>query len=201
MVALATSAIVGGAFTVGKAAVSAGTGAIGAAASGSGSAAHWLGIDANDALGPVNQRLQAEGKPTITAAQLEAGTRDVAQTALRQGRLDRDTLVAALVQNTGLSRADAEDVANDIQARYEGASANIQSRLHAAAGKAEAGALKAGDATGKAFWGVFGALLLGLIAAVAGGAAGAPGIPGPRRPRERVVRHPSAVATPREVHP
>jgi len=206
MVALATSAIVGGAFTVGRAAVGAGGSAVGAAASGSGSAARWLGIDANDLLGPVNERLRAEGKPTVTAEQLEAGTRDVAQTAIRQGRLDQQTLVAAIVQNTGLSRADAEEIATNIQARYQGVAAQVQSRLHAAAGKAEAGALKAGDATGKAFWGVFGALLLGLIAAVAGGAVGAPGIPGRRRPRERIAReervtHPSAVATPREVHP
>ncbi|HEY7373491.1 MAG TPA: hypothetical protein VIF57_15130 [Polyangia bacterium] len=212
MVALATSAIVGGAFTVGRAAVGAGGSAVGAAASGSGSAARWLGIDANDLLGPVNQRLRAEGKPTVTAQQLEAGTRDVAQTAIRQGRLDRQTLTAAIVQNTGLSRADAEEIANDVQSRYQGVAAQVQSRLREAAGKAETGALKAGDATGKAFWGVFGALALGLIAAVAGGAVGAPGVPGRRLPRERVPRerervtheratHPSAIATPREVHP
>jgi hypothetical protein len=199
MVVLATSAIVGGALSVGKAAVSAGGGALGAAAGGTGGAARWLGIDANDALGPVNERLRAEGKPTVTAEQLEAGTRDVAQTALREGRLDRETLIAAIVQNTGLSRADAEELGDRIQARYQGASAQVQDRLHAAAQKAEAGALKAGDATGKAFWGVFGALLLGLVAAVAGGALGAPGIPGRRR-RERVTR-PAAIATPREVHP
>jgi hypothetical protein len=199
MVAVVMSAIVGGAVSVGKAAVTAGGDAIGAAASGSGSAAQWLGIDANDALGPINERLSAEGKPTITAEQLQAGTRDVAQTAVREGRLDRETLVAAIVQNTGLSRADAEQIGDRIQAKYQGASAQVQSRFSAAAQKVGVGALKAGDATGKAFWGVFGALLLGLIAAIAGGAVGAPGVPGRVR-RERVTR-PSALATPREVHP
>jgi hypothetical protein len=199
MVAVVMSAIVGGAVSVGKAAVTAGGDAIGAAASGSGSAAKWLGIDADDALGPINERLSAEGKPTITAEQLQAGTRDVAQTAIREGRLDRETLVAAIVQNTGLSRADAEQIGDRIQAKYQGASAQVQSRFQAAAQKAEAGALKAGDATGKAFLGVFGALLLGLIAAIAGGAVGAPGVPGRVR-RERVTR-PAALATPREVHP
>jgi hypothetical protein len=199
MVALAMSAIVGGAVSVGKAAVTAGGDAIGAAASGSGGAARWLGIDANDALGPINERLSAEGKPTITAQQLQEGTRDLAQTAVREGRLDRETLIAAIVQNTGLSRADAEQIGDRIQAKYQGASAQVQSRFQAAAQKAEAGALKAGDATGKAFWGVFGALLLGLIAAIGGGAAGAPGVPGRLR-RERVTR-PAAIATPREVHP
>jgi hypothetical protein len=199
MVAVVMSAIVGGAVSVGKAAITAGGDAIGAAASGSGSAAQWLGIDANDALGPINERLSAEGKPTITAEQLQAGTGDVAQTAIREGRLDRETLIAAIVQNTGLSRADAEQIGDRIQAKYQGASAQVQSRFQAAAQKAEAGALKAGDATGKAFWGVFGALLLGLIAAIAGGAVGAPGVPGRLR-RERVTR-PAALATPREVHP
>ena len=200
MVAVVTVALVGGAVSVGKAAVSAGGSAIGAAITGSGGAAGWMGIDANDALGPINQRLSAEGKPTITAEQLQAGTRDVAQAAVREGRLDRETLIAAIVGNTGLSRADAEEIGDRIEAQYQGASAQVQNQLHGAAQKAEAGALKAGDVTGKAFWGVFGALLMGLIAAVAGGAAGAPGVPGHRRRRERIM-HPAAIATPREVHP
>ena len=203
MVAVAMSALVGGAFSVGKAAVSAGGGAIGAAATHSGGAARWLGIDADDVLGPINQRLSAEGKPTITADQLRESTRDVAQSAIRQGRFDREALVSAIVQNTGLSRADAEEIGDRVQAQYQGASAQVQNQLRAAAQKAEAGALKAGDATGKALWGVFGALALGLIAAVAGGAAGAPGLPGYQRraPRRARVVGPPAIATPREVHP
>jgi hypothetical protein len=204
MVAVLASAIVGGAVSVGRAAIGAGAGAIGAAASGTGGTARWLGIDADDALGPINERLRAEGKPTITAAQLEEGTRDVVQTGLRQGRLDRETLIAAIVQNTGLSRADAEEIGGRIEAQYQGATAQVQDRLHAAAQKAQAGALKAGDATGKALWGVFGALLMGLIAAIAGGALGAPGIPGRRlrrERRERIGAGPPAIATPREVHP
>ena len=206
MVAVVMSALVGGAVSVGKAAVSAGGGAIGAAASGSGGAARWLGINADDALGPINQHLAADGKPTITADQLRAATRDVAQSAVREGRLDREALISSISENTALSRADAEEVGDRIQLQYQSASTQVQNRLHAAAQKAETGALKAGDATGKAFWGVFGALLLGLIAAIAGGAAGAPGIPGrrvPREPRERRERvvGPTAIATPREVHP
>jgi hypothetical protein len=54
--------------------------------------------------------------------------------------------------------------------------------------------------TGKAFWGVFGALLMGLLAALAGGAAGAPGVAGPAS-SARARRGPAAIATPREVHP
>ena len=207
MVAVVMSALVGGAVSVGKAAVSAGGNAIGAAAGGSGGAVRWLGINANDALGPINERLTAEGKPPITAEQLQAATRDVAQTAVREGRLDREAMVASIAQNTNLSRADAEQIGDRIQMQYQSASTGVQNRLHAAAAKAETGALKAGDATGKALWGVFGALLLGLIAAIAGGAAGAPGIPGrrvtrrERHERQRGVTTPSAIATPREVHP
>jgi hypothetical protein len=199
MVAMLMTAIVGGAVSVGKAAVGAGGAAIGAAASGSGGAAKWLGIDANDALGPINNRLRAEGKPAITAGQLETATRDVVQTAVRDGRLNKETLVGSIVQNTRLSRADAEEIGNRVESQYQQASGQIGDRLQAAAQQAQTGALKAADATGKAFWGVFGALLLGLIAALAGGAAAAPGRPrGPRR--ERVVGA-AAVATPREVHP
>ena len=88
-----TFALVGGAVSVGKAAVSAGGSALGAAITGSGGAARWMGIDANDALGPINERLSAEGRPTITAEQLQAGTRDVVQSAVREGQLDRETLI------------------------------------------------------------------------------------------------------------
>jgi hypothetical protein len=199
MIAVVTSALIGGAVSVGKAAVSAGGDAIGAAATGSGGAAKWLGIDAQDAIGPINERLRAEGKPQITADQLQAATRDVAQTAVRDGKLDREVVVAAVVQHTNLSRADAEEIGDRIQTQVQQASGQIGNRLQAAAQQAQTGALKVGDATGKAFWGVFGALFLGLVAALAGGAAGAPGQPRPPG-RERVTR-PAAIATPREVHP
>jgi len=199
MIVMLLSALVGGVFSVGKAAVSAGGSAIGAAATGSGSAAGALGIDANDVLAPINQRLQAEGKPAVTAEQLQAAARDAAQTAVREGHVDREALVTAIAQNTSLSRADAEQVADQAQGQLKQTSKRLGEKVQSAAHEAQIGALKVGDASGKALWGVFGALLLGLIAALAGGAAGAPGLSG-RGPRERAVR-PSAIATPREVHP
>jgi hypothetical protein len=200
MFAMVASALVGGVVSVGKAAASAGSSALGAAATGASGAARSVGIDADDVLAPVNDRLRAEGKPTVSADQLEAATRDVAQTAVRGGGLDRDTLAAAIARNTALSRPDAEEIADRIEARVQQASGEVSDRMHAAAQKAETGALKVGDATGKVFWGVFGALLLGLIAALVGGALGTPGLPrGPRR--ERAVVGPAAIATPREVHP
>jgi hypothetical protein len=66
---------------------------------------------------------------------------------------------------------------------------------------AQTGALRAAEASGKAFWGVFGALLLGLIAAVIGGALGVPHLVSPRR---RVVAAPTPTGprtAPREVYP
>jgi hypothetical protein len=199
MIGVAMSAVVGGAVSVGKAAVSAGGSAIGAAATGSGDTANWLGIDTNDAVGPINERLRAEGKPAITPTQLQATTRDVAQTAVRGGRLDREMVIASVVQHTNLSRADAEEIAGRIQTQVQQASGQISARLQSAAQQAQTGALKVGDATGKAFWGVFGALLMGLIAALAGGAVGASREPG--RPRRERAGRPVAIATPREVHP
>ena len=199
MIGVAMSALVGGAVSVGKAALSAGDSAIGVAAIGSGDAAKWLGIDTKDAVGPINERLRAEGKPEITLAQLQATTRDVAQTAVRDGKLDREMVLASVVQHTNLSRADAEQIAGGIQAQVQQTSGQIGYRLQAAAQQAQTGALKVGDATGKAFWGVFGALLMGLIAALAGGAVGASREPG--RPRRVRAARPIAIATPREVHP
>jgi hypothetical protein len=199
MVIMLMSAIVGGAVSLGKAAASAGGEALGAAASGGGGAAKWLGIDANDALGPINNRLRAEGKPTITAPQLEAATKDIVQDAVREGRINRENLITSIAQNTGLTRADAEEIGNRIESQYQQVAGQVGDRLQSAAQQAQAGALKAADATGKAFWGVFGAMLLGLLAALAGGAVAAPR--GPGGPRRERVAGPAALATPREVHP
>lgn len=118
-------------------------------------------FDPNVVLGPVNQRLEAEGKPTVTADQLQAATKDVVNDAVRTGTLNRETLISALANNTSLSRADAEDLAGRIQQEWTGATQGAANT-----------ALEAADTTGKAFWGVFGALLLGLIAAVVGGVFG-----------------------------
>jgi hypothetical protein len=199
MAAMVFSVLVGGAVSVGKTVVSTGGSAIGSGAGGGGGAARALGINADDLLGPINQRLQAEGKPAVTADQLQAAARDAAQTSVREGRIDRDALVGVIAKDTSLSRADAEQLADRMQGQLQQAEGQIGQKVTAVAHQVETGALKAGDATGKAFFGVFGALLLGLIAALVGGAAGAPGQPRP--PRREPVHRASAIATPREVHP
>ena len=160
--------VVSGVASLGRTAVQAGGGAIANVAERAGELSQTFGIDANDALAPVNQRLQAEGMPPVREEEVQAATRDVVQTAIREGRVDRNTIVTALAQRTSLSAADAEEVASRIEAQI------TQARGKAAqlAEQARTGALKAADATGKAFWGVFGALLLGLVASILGAILG-----------------------------
>lgn len=141
--------------------VSIGSGAAKQGASAASQGAGMLNLDANSILGPVNQRLQAEGKPAITSEQFSAATRDVVNDAVRTGTLNRETLISSIAQHTALSREDAEEVAGRFESQWSAAGQNVQST-----------ALQAADTTGKAFWGVFGALLFGLISAVVGGVFG-----------------------------
>jgi hypothetical protein len=164
----ALGSIIGGLASAGKTAVQAGGGALSGLAGQAGGAAQAFGLDADDALAPVNQRLQAEGKPRVTSSQVLAATRDVVQDAVRQGRIDRSLLVNSLSQNTALSPTDVEEVAGRIEMQWNQARA----RAGQMAERVQTGALRAADATGKAFWGVFAALLLGMIAAVGGALLG-----------------------------
>ncbi|MDP2269453.1 MAG: hypothetical protein Q8K32_01905 [Archangium sp.] len=141
--------------------VSLGSGAVKAGGSMISQGSNAFGFNADDAIGPINERLQADGKPAITAAQLQSATRDVVSSAVRDGRVDRETLISSIENETALSRQDAEELAGRVQTQWDTARENVQT-----------GALQAADATGKAFWGVFGALFLGMIAAVLGGAFG-----------------------------
>ncbi len=120
-----------------------------------------MGMDANALLGPVNERLRAEGKPTVTPAEIEAATRDAMQTGMREGRFDREMLVTSLAAHTKLSQDDARQVADDIEARMSAERQQIQT-----------GVLEAADTTGKALWWVFLAMALGLGASVVGSTLG-----------------------------
>jgi hypothetical protein len=138
---------------------------VGAAATGAPDAAPELGLDADDALVPINRRLWAHGKPPVTAEQLQAAARDAVQRAVREGQIDRELLASSIARHTALAAADVRELTERVQDR-------IGPRLESAAQTAKVGALRAAEASGKAFWGVFAALLLGLIAAAAGGAVG-----------------------------
>ncbi len=168
---MAISSLMGAVFSVGKTAVGAAGSVISGVASQGGqvgNVAKSFGLDADDALAPVNQRLQQAGKPPITADQLQAATKDVINTAIQQGRLDRDLLVSSIAQNTALSRGDAEDIADRIEAQWNQA----QGKVGQVAQQVQKGALKAADTTGRIFWGVFFALLLGLVSSILGAMLG-----------------------------
>jgi hypothetical protein len=159
-------AVVGGVFSMGKTAAQAGGSAI-AGAVGGGNLSQIggaFGLDANDALAPINQRLQAEGKPTVTPDQLQAAVGDVVSDALRQGQLDRQLIVQSLAQKTALSQQDAQEVAMRIERQYNAFTERASGML----AEVQTQALAAAEQTGKAFWGVFFALLLGLGAAIGG---------------------------------
>ncbi|MFB1483326.1 hypothetical protein [Corallococcus sp. RDP092CA] len=198
VVGMLVSNVLGAVLNVGKAAVGAGgTAAVGAVAGG-GNAAKAFGLDANDALGPVNQRLRQEGKPAITANQLEAATKDIVTEGVRQGRMDRELLVSNIAQNTNLSRQDAEGVADRVQQQVDQAKAKASE----VGQQAQQGALKVADRSGRVFWGIFAGLLLGLVAAVLGATLGVS--------RRQRIRAEGAVVTPpttptptsrREVYP
>jgi hypothetical protein len=162
-----TSAVVGGAVDAGKTAVAAGAEMVPSVGEAS-AAARSAGIDGEAALAPINARLKAEGKPQVTPAQLRGAAAEVMNDAVRTGELDRETLVAALADKTALSRADAQEVAARIDAQVTQA----RERIAEVAGKVQQGALQAAETTGKALWLLFGALMLGMIAAILGGIAG-----------------------------
>ncbi|MBN9688027.1 MULTISPECIES: hypothetical protein [unclassified Corallococcus] len=198
LVGMLVSNVVGAVFNVGKAAVGAGgTAAVGAVAGG-GDAAKAFGLDANDALAPVNKRLREEGKPTITANQLEAATKDIVTEGVRQGRMDRELLVSNIAQNTNLSRQDAEGVADRVQQQVDQA----KTKASEVGQQAQQGALKVADRSGRVFWGIFAGLLLGLVAAVLGATLG---VSRKQRIRaEGAVVVPPTTTTPgprREVYP
>jgi hypothetical protein len=168
------AAIASGVSRVGGAAVSAGTAAVSGAASNvePGKAMSALGIDANDLVAPINEKLAREGKPAVTPEQVENTLKAVAQRGVREGRLDRQLLVQEIARNTALSPQDAQDIANDIETRYEQASSKVQGTVEQVGEKAKTVALTAADKTGKAL--LFGGLmmLLSLGAGLLGGALG-----------------------------
>lgn len=176
---MALSSLLGTVFNVGKAAVSATGNVVASAASGAaaqgdnaGNLARSFGLNAEDALAPINQRLQAEGKPPITADQLQASTKDVINTSIQQGRMDKQLLVNSIAQNTALSRQDAEEIAGRIEAQWNQQWAQVQAKAGEIKEQVQTGALEAADTTGRVFWGVFFALLLGLVSAIVGATIG-----------------------------
>lgn len=165
MLFMLASNIVSGAVAAGGQVASTVAGAVGGAAGAvDRDTLSSLGIDSNDLLGPINQRLRADGKPEVTAAQLEAAIKDALRTAVRTGHIDRQALVAALADNTALTARDADEIATTIEARWQG----VRQRGSELANRASTAVLQAAETTGKALMGLSIALVLGLAAAVGG---------------------------------
>jgi hypothetical protein len=122
-------------------------------------------VTGDDLLAPINQRLQATGKPAITADQLNNALRQALQTGVREGRMDREVLVQSLSTTTALSPEDSREIAASVERRYDDAAADLGTR-------AQNATLQAAETTGKGLIGMFVAMLLGLIAAVGGSIVG-----------------------------
>jgi hypothetical protein len=166
------STLVGGAVEVGKTAVEAGGAAVAGAATGAAGAGQALGLDAEDALAPVNARLQAEGKPAITPDQLQAAVGDLVRQAAVQGSMDRELVINTISERTALSRPDAEEIANRIQGQIDAARQQASQTMSRAAEKVQSGALQAAEKADTALWVMFAALALGLAASIAGAMLG-----------------------------
>lgn len=162
--------------------------AVSSAAQGAGNISlEQLGVSGNDLIGPINERLRAEGKAQVTAPQMEAAAKDALGTAVRQGRFDRQLFVGSLSRNTDLSRQDSEEIATRLENAWNERVDQAGGMLQGAQEKA----LAAADQTGKALWWVFGMMLLGLVSSVLGGLAGT----------AIEQREPTPLATEREVRP
>lgn len=115
----------------------------------------------NESLDAVNRDLRARGKEPITADQMKAATADALKRAVREGELDRGFLAQSLQKNTSLSQAEAEMAAAQIVARYRAEAPRVATQ-----------ALEVAETTGYVFWGMFGALALGLLASIGGAVVG-----------------------------
>jgi hypothetical protein len=136
--------------------------AAGATASAAGSALSGadlgaLGLSGDDLAAPINRRLAAEGKPTISGDEMQAAVQDAMRNAVREGRLDREMMARSIADNTDLTRADASDIADRVTAR-----------INSTAGEVGHQAMSAADTTGKLMLALFGSMLLSLGTAILG---------------------------------
>jgi len=114
-------------------------------------------MNVTDAVAGTNERLAAAGAPPISANDVRAAAQDVVREAVRTGRLDKEVLATSLTQQTKMTRADAEAVA-----------AKAEQQFNAGVQRAKLAAQNAAETTGPVFWGVFAALLAGLLASMGG---------------------------------
>ena len=123
-----------------------------------------LGIGSKDLVAPINQKLREQGKPEVTAKQIEAVAKDVLRSSVRSGRIDQQTVITSVERNTALTGADAQDLARQLQTKLEQA----RSKVGKAGEQVKETALETVEATGKVLLVLALASLLGLGAAIGG---------------------------------
>jgi hypothetical protein len=151
------------------------TGLVGAAASGGNAvqgAGNFLDINRSDLLTPVNRRLQAQGMPPVTMDQLQAAMKDVANSAVREGRLSEQTIVAALAKHTAMTPEEAQNVAQQVENQWNQTGGGAVRAAQNAWTSTRNAALSGMRSLGGAFWWMFGSFALSLVGSIAGGIAG-----------------------------
>lgn len=156
------SAIIGEVVAVGTTVASATvSGAMGAMGPAGELTPESLGLSSEDLLAPINQRLRAEGKPEVSPEQVTTAMREALRVSVREGRIDRQLIIDTFARYTPLSPADANEIAQSVQKRYD-------ERVGQLVATARERALAAADAAGKSMLGLCLAMLLALVGAVAG---------------------------------
>jgi hypothetical protein len=151
---------------------------------------HASAVSYDDMVGPINDRLRAQGKPTITSEQLENVIRATARHTMRDGRLDRDAAADELARDTALSRAEADDVVAQLDQRWNDERELVRDQ-------AVRTTQDAADTAGKTLAGAGASLLLGFGAALCGALFGAYRVKRENEPhRVRVRTEPSMVVPP-----
>lgn len=165
----AMTAVLGTAVNVTTGVVSTAGSAVTSAAGGAPGA---LGLNFQDLVEPLNRELQQQGKPPVTEQQLQAATSDVINTAIAQGRVDRELLVQSIAENTNLSRAQARDLANQIEAQFNQTRQSLMGTAQGVGQDVQTALLRAADQTGDAMWWVFFGMLLGVGSSILGATLG-----------------------------
>jgi hypothetical protein len=131
-----------------------------------------LGLDVNDALRPINERLQAAGRDPIKPQQIAEAAKNVARQGLKDGKVDSEMLTKAVLDNTPLERRDADEISQRLQTQFQASREKMYDAMAQAKQKAQEGAYATADVTGKAFWAIFTVLFMGMLAGIGGGLLG-----------------------------
>jgi hypothetical protein len=154
---------------IARGAASAGSAVAGAVSSAAGAATSGemlqsLGIDENTVFAPVNRRLQERGMPPVAPDRARAAAQEMLRTRVQQGELSREQAVDIVARQTELSRADAEQVATELQERVNQAGQRGQE----VAQQAKETALTAAEGAGKVIMAMVALMVLGLAATIGG---------------------------------